>query len=73
MYAKKERLHNEGNPKSWEIKLEDIKKYTSKMISEDKGLAMKIMLPKVASMVIVVRKPRNSKKAMSLMAIISTN
>ena len=30
----------------WDIKPEELKKYTPKQISEDKGLAMKIMLPK---------------------------
>lgn len=37
----------EGNPKYWELNTEDLKKYTPKQFAEDKGLAMKMMLPKV--------------------------
>lgn len=47
LYTRKDRLFNEGNPKSWEIKQEDLKKIDPKDIVKDKGVAMKLMLPKV--------------------------
>ena len=47
LYLKKEKLYLDGNPKFWEIRQEDLKKFTPKELAENKGLAMKIMLPKV--------------------------
>ncbi len=35
----------EGNPKQWGLSVEDLQKCTPKQISEDKGLALKVMLP----------------------------
>ncbi len=46
LYVKKERLYMEGNPRLWEIKPEDLKKFTPKQIAENKSLAMRTMLPK---------------------------
>lgn len=49
LFEKKSRLYQEGNPKTWEIKPEVIKEknITPKQLAEDKGFALKLMLPKV--------------------------
>jgi len=46
LYLRKEKLYLEGNPKQWDLKPEELKKFTPKQVAEDKGLAMRIMLPK---------------------------
>ncbi len=46
LYGRKERLYLEANPRQWDLKAEDLKKFTPKQIAEDKGLAMRSMLPK---------------------------
>lgn len=46
LYSKKERMYIDGNTKSWGISPEDIKEHTPKQISENKQLAMQLMLPK---------------------------
>lgn len=47
LYTRKEKLYQEGNPKSWDIKPEELKKVDVKEFTKDKSLVMKLMLPKV--------------------------
>ena len=48
LFARKEKLYSEKNPKQWDLIKEDFNKYSLKDFEEDKPLAMKLMLPKVS-------------------------
>ena len=46
LYAKKERLFNEGNITNWNLNSEDVKGEEGLKVQTNKELAMKLMLPK---------------------------
>lgn len=47
LYAKKERLFNEGKLLNWNLDPEDVKGEAGLKVQGDKELAMKLILPKV--------------------------
>jgi len=72
LYAKKEKLFNEGNIANWNLSLKDFKVINPIKILSDKPLAMKLILCKVKT-ITTHRNPINLKYILRTVLIILTS